>query len=150
MEGMITIPPIHMSNVATAKRAKRKDDAEESGFSGYMSEAEAVDSPAPVAATASLAATNPLLSLQEVAGPSVADAKAIKHGHQSLDLLEDIRLSLMCGGIPLEMMHKIDMLVAAHRREPLSPNLADIVDEIEVRVAVERAKIEMALHQRTD
>lgn len=150
MNGMITIPPIHLSNVATAKRAKRKGEAEESGFSGYMNETEAVASPAPVATTSSLAATNPLLSLQEVAGPSAADAQAIKQGHDSLDLLEDIRLSLMCGGIPLEMMHKIDALVAAHRREPISPALAEIVDEIEVRVAVERAKIEMALHQRTD
>ncbi len=147
---MISIPPIHLSNVATAKRAKRKGETEESGFSGYMSEAETVDAPAPMTAPSSLAATNPLLSLQEVDGPSAADTQAIKRGHDSLDLLEDIRLSLMCGGIPLEMLHKIDTLVAAHRREPLSPALADIVDEIEVRVAVERAKIEMALHQRTD
>lgn len=145
-----THPQIHSSSTQSTRRSQRKEQGGDVGFSGYMHEAEESDQPllratAPMSA---LAASNPLLGLQELSDDSFSVKQAIKHGHASLELLEEVRLSLMCGGIPLVMLHQLEAMVTQERQQQPNAELQEILDDIELRVVVERTKLEMALHQR--
>lgn len=147
---MIFLPPIQSGNTQSTRRAQRKEHGGDVGFSGYMREAEESDSPSLRAAppVSGLAASNPLLGLQEISDDSFAKKQAIKHGHASLELLEEVRLSLMCGGIPLAMLHQLETMVTQERQQQPDAELQAILDDIELRVIVERTKLEMALQQR--
>lgn len=144
---MVFITPISSAAAQAARKTKRKEASSASGFSGYMNEAEETDSAARAASASPISASNPLLGAQEISDDSLARKQAVRRGHSSLDMLEEIRIALMCGGVPLNMLHGIEALLRQERAAQPDPALQDILDEIEVRVAVEHAKLEMALHR---
>jgi len=144
---MVYIPPIAGAQAQATRKTKRKEGSSSSGFSGYITEAEdSAVQEKPIGSNNGIAASNPLLGIQEISDDSFARKQDIRKGHASLDMLEEIRLALMCGGIPLSMFHEIEGVLKQQRSQTLTPELTDILDEIEVRLAVEHAKLEMALH----
>lgn len=83
-----------------------------------------------------------LLALQSVEDPLHGKRrKAIRKGNRMLDLLEDVRLGLLSGSLPLSVLQQLDCLVENH--EPSGDERIDeLVEEIGLRAQVELAKLE--------
>lgn len=102
------------------------------------------DSPAARAETSgaasALSGVDALLALQAVGDDSQAGPR-LRHGHVLLDLLEDLRIGLLGGGVsPVKLDHLLDSL----RRRPAridGEGVEDVLDEIELRARVELAKL---------
>ncbi len=94
-----------------------------------------------LSATASLAAVDSLLALQE-AGGDVPNAprRAIARGEHMLDILDDIKLALLTGQVPQAKLSRLLSVVEGQQAQVNDPELAHILDHIELRARVELAK----------
>jgi hypothetical protein len=90
-----------------------------------------------VARAAPVTSLDSLLALQEV---GERDARPFKRGEETLDLLDDIRHGLLMGGIPLTKLKALTRVIAGERGHVSDPELAQILDEIDLRAQVELAK----------
>ncbi len=70
-----------------------------------------------------------------------ARRKAVERGDAMLDTLEELRLGLLLGTIPLSRLEQLGQLVRVRREQVNDPKLTAILDEIELRAAVELAKL---------
>ena len=59
-----------------------------------------------------------------------------------LDHLDEIRMGLLLGTIPMARLEQLAQLVRAKREQIDDPKLLAILDDIELRAAVELAKLE--------
>jgi hypothetical protein len=86
---------------------------------------------------------NTVLALQEApdATRGRARKRAQERGNMMLDQLEEIRLGLLLGTIPMAKLEQLATLVRAKREQIDDPKLLAILDEIELRAAVELAKL---------
>lgn len=94
-------------------------------------------------AASSLAAVDSLLALQETGGLEDATSsprRAVARGEQMLDILDDIKLSILGGQIPKGMLTRLLSVVESQQAQVHDPRLADILDHIELRARVELAK----------
>ncbi len=115
-------------------------------FSGLLAAAEAeeaVNSQAAsdVHATASL---SNLLALQEISEDDVKRRKLIQQGGDMLDSLEKLRRCLLMGTINMGSLREISRQINIQKQAVSDPRLMEIIAEIELRAAVELAKLEMA------
>lgn len=85
-----------------------------------------------------------VLSLQEVSDEDFRRKKIIKHGENMLDSLENLRRRLLIGTVPLQTLREISNRLSTQKHEIADTNLIEIINDIELRTAVELAKLEMA------
>jgi len=95
------------------------------------------------AAAAPSGAVDALLAVQEVgdATSGGGNARARAWGADVLDRLEEIRLGLLTGSIPVDRLENLARLVARQREANLDPRLSAVLDDIELRARVELAKL---------
>jgi hypothetical protein len=86
-------------------------------------------------------ALDALLTLQQAPDALSGRAKARKRGEQLLDELERIRMGLLAGRIPLSGLKRLSALLGQARPEVEDPRVEQVLAEIEVRAAVELAKL---------
>jgi len=85
-----------------------------------------------------------LLALQEVGGPLERRRKAVRRAGAILDVLDDVKLSLLEGEVPPEALDRLMVAVRQERSNTDDAKLEDLLNEIETRAAVELAKLELA------
>lgn len=95
---------------------------------------------AQVAGGSAIQGMDALLALQEVDGVSERRSRAAKHGHSLLDLLEKVRADLLAGHVSEEQLDVLSQRVA-NRQESGDERIDSVLDEIELRVKVELAKL---------
>lgn len=121
-----------------ARRSGRASGAGGGGFAralaGGPSQAAAPASASPVHAL------NPLLALQEVADSTEGRSRARRRANELLDRLDELRLAIVMGGVPLNQLESIAQLLRQRQERVDDPKLAQIINEIEIRAAVELAK----------
>ena len=133
------IDPTGPLRATQVRRTGRKTgNAASAEFSNHL-EGEASDSVASNGAT-NLAGVSALLALQEVGGMPEERARAVRRGQHILDLLDEIRLGLLAGGIPRGDLEALAATVREQREKVCEGPLAEVLDEIELRAAVELAK----------
>ncbi len=125
---------------AEIRRRKPQKDAGSRSFS--VDHADEERSGTPVAAAPALSPVGALLALQEVDEPFDDRRKAMRRGHFLLDRLEDIRHALLVGALPPEHLRTLVEAAREQRPEVEDPRLGEILDEIELRAAVELAKLD--------
>jgi hypothetical protein len=120
----------------------RRDDktAGSGGFAEVLGSEPATAS-APASHIGSLGA---LFALQEVADPTAQRRKAVARATRLLDRLGDLQLGLLDGEIDEESLADLASTARAARDATDDPNLQQILDEIELRAAVELAKLSSA------
>lgn len=93
--------------------------------------------PSAVAPTAGLDA---ILALQAVGDFTESRRRAVKRGSALLDLLEGMKADLLVGKVAPE---RLDAMVGqlANLRERVEPGLDAVIDDIDLRVRVELAKL---------
>lgn len=82
-----------------------------------------------------------LLALQAIPSqdPREKRRRAVRRGHDLLDVLEGVKLDLLAGGVPGDRLERLVGLLS--RREPSGDErLDELVAEIELRARVELAK----------
>ena len=115
-------------------------------FSDILSASETQDT-AGAAATndvASMAGLSNLLALQEISEKDVYKRKMVQHGHSMLDSLDKLRRQILMGTVPPHLLHDIARQLSIQKQGVADPQLLAIMEDIELRTAVELAKLEMA------
>ncbi|WP_305983983.1 flagellar assembly protein FliX [Roseibium sp. MMSF_3544] len=81
-----------------------------------------------------------LLALQEVDERAARRSRAARHGHSLLDSLETVRADLLAGVISEDRLEALASQVA-NRQSSGDEQIDSVLDEIELRVKVELAKL---------
>jgi len=88
----------------------------------------------------SLTPVDALIALQEVGDATSGRKRAMGRGRELLDLLDGVRHGLLVGGISRTKLGALVQAVKSERLGVDDPRLQQVLDEIELRAAVEMAK----------
>ena len=132
-----------LSTIGTS--AARRNERNSSTKSGAFAKTLAVGAEAPpvsaVSGGAALAPVDALLALQEVPNDPCGRNRGHRHGEALLDHLDDLRLGLLSGRMELGALERLSAMVASKRDQVDDLRLTQILEEIEIRAAVELAKL---------
>ncbi len=129
-----------IGGAGAAKRAgKTTGDAD--AFSRALEEASGAEGPA---AATTVSPVEALLIVQEVGDATSGRRRAVNRGNRLLDRLAALRDELLTGAISEQGLLEMQRLVASQREQLADPALAAVLDEIDLRVQVELAKLGMA------
>ena len=133
------IDPPSAQRPSSLRRKGRSGAARPGNFAKEL----AADSAAPggVSGPGSLGPVDALLALQEVPDSLARRARARRRGETLLDQLEQLRVDILSGVLPADRLARLAGLIAERRDEIDDPRLAGIIQEIELRAAVELAKL---------
>ncbi len=135
------ISEVDRTRTAAAPRRKATAASEGAGFAGHLREA--VQGSAerhPVNETVAISTVLPLEVLLSN-GDRPHRQRALRHGHDILDQLEDLRLELLTGELSRSRLADLSNALASRTRTDDDPQLDALLDEIEMRAAVELAKL---------
>jgi len=108
------------------------------GFASALSDGPS--QPAAPSGASPVQALHALLSLQEVGDSTEGRSRARRRAEDLLDRLEELRLAIALGEVPLDRLEDLARLLAQRQGTADDPKLAQIINEIEIRAAVELAK----------
>ena len=83
-----------------------------------------------------------LLALQAVGGPLERRRRALRRADKILDVLDEVKISLLEGEVPASALGNLVKAVQQTRDSTDDPGLESVLNEIETRAAVEIAKLE--------
>ncbi|HYM02774.1 MAG TPA: flagellar assembly protein FliX [Stellaceae bacterium] len=129
-------PPLQR---AKARRDERTDSSGDTPFSSSLTGSTPTAAPA---STAPLPALDGLLSIQEIPDAVAGRRRAVQRGNTLLDRLDELRLDLLSGTISRAQLEEIARVAGTARGTVDDPRLGGILDEIDLRVAVELAKLD--------
>ena len=130
-------PPLRRT--ATARREGKANAPQSGPFATALSGDAA---PTPTAAPTTVSALDALLTVQEIPDATAGRRRAVQRGDALLDRLEDVRLALLTGVLPRERLEQLSRLAGTSRATITDPRLGAVLDEIDLRVAVELAKLD--------
>lgn len=133
--------PSKSSSAKGTSKAKKSASGDTS-FSGLVNTAEETPAQKASGGVSSIGQLDALLSLQEAGDGTSEEAekKARQRAEALLDHLEQVRLGILAGGIPLAALQQLTRIAGEHRDKVMDPGLAEILDEIDLRAQVELAK----------
>ncbi len=128
---------------AASSRRGRVEGPGKGGGAAFARLLEA-DTPAPaeLSGPASLSALGGLLAMQEVPASSAERRQAIDQGRSLLDELDQLRLAMIDGSVEAGSLQRLSNMLRRRRPALADPMLNGVLDEIELRAAVELAKLE--------
>jgi len=127
---------------ATQRRDEKASVGDRSFPSALAGEAGAAAS---LKGPAAMTAVEGLLSLQEIADGQGGKKRALARGDKLLDALDGLRHALLAGSLPRAQLETLARLAAETTPLVDDARLQEILGEIEVRAAVELAKLDSAL-----
>lgn len=123
-------------------RKKKAGGAGKAGFSRALSTDDA-GAASPPSGTSPLTSVSSLLSLQEMPTSSEGRSKGLAMAEDLLGHLEIIRHGLLAGQIPQSRLKDVVAVVSRERLISQDPALDEVLSDMELRVKVELAKLEM-------
>ena len=122
-------------------RPKKKGAGKGADFATELDEA-AADKTSAVSGTGPLAAVDALLSVQEVTDSTKGRTRGAVRAQFMIDGLDEIRQGLLIGAIPKSKLAALVEVVREERDQADDAKLSALLDEIELRAAVELAKFD--------
>jgi len=122
------------------KRSARARLGSGAGFAEALGDEPAATASA--AAAGQVGALGALLTAQEVDDPAARNRDAARRGNGLLDQLEELRFEILAGNVPRARLRHLGELLSVDRAAAEDPCLAEAIAGIELRVAVELAKLE--------
>ncbi len=123
-----------------ASNVRRSDKrAAAGGFSSLLASDEAPATGASMAAHATTS-VGAILALQQTDDATTGRKRAMQRATDLLSELEEIRRSMILGALPVPRLQAIAARLARKETGFIDPVLQQIVEDIELRVAVELAK----------
>lgn len=129
---------------AGAGNIRRKPGASGTSFSDLLDGMSDAESATATTETAAPTAMGAVLAVQEMPEENYRRKKASARAGQVLDQLEQLRTALLTGRVPAYVLRNLSNILAEHRERLADPELTRVIDDIELRAAVELAKLEMA------
>ncbi len=124
---------------------RRAERSARGGGDRFGVESSRDEAPAQALSTATpLASVDAVLTLQQVEPESGPRERALYRGHSLLDRLDDIRHDILAGAISGRKLESLAVTLRSEREKVSDARLSAILDEIELRAAVELAKLERA------
>jgi len=133
----ITIAGAVRAGSAAALRRKGQAKADSARFILDGGDGPAAEAPAGVAFVCPTA----LLQIQEDPEPAGGRTAVLRRGTDLLDRLDDLRLALLAGTISPSRLKALADALSAGKSRSNDPRLDAIIGEIELRAAVELAKL---------
>ena len=99
---------------------------------------------ATVSGVSSVMGVDALLALQDVGGPLERKRRAVGRAGRILDELERLKIALLDGEITGNDLERLQRAVRDARDRTDDPKLEAVLEEVEMRAAVELAKLEVA------
>jgi hypothetical protein len=136
------VEPTSPRPTTTVRKAGSTSATGSGGFAKALSDTQQSHGPS-MPVSVGFTDLNTVLALQEApdATRGRARKRAQERGNMMLDQLDEIRLGLLLGTIPMAKLEQLATLVRAKREQIDDPKLLAILDEIELRAAVELAKL---------
>lgn len=134
--------PLKGPSKAEQKKAVKKAGA--SAFDAVLGAASEVDEAPKASPVMPTSPIGTMLALQEIGSDEFARNNNTQKAHMSLDALENIRDALLSGDITTSHVKRLQTVVDQQRELIDDPALNSILDDIELRAAVELAKLERA------
>jgi hypothetical protein len=131
--------PGGVRGTAPTRKAGKASGTGNTAFSQHLQE-ESVSGASGVSSLASASGVNPLIGLQEVGDATERAAKGKKRANNLLTQLDELRLALLGGNISKEQLMRLANMVQSQRETIDDPGLAQILDDVDLRVRVELAK----------
>ncbi|MBL8836554.1 MAG: flagellar assembly protein FliX [Alphaproteobacteria bacterium] len=128
--------------IRTAQGGRRPDRA--GGGSDFARHLDQAGSAPQMAAARPMGGIDSILALQEVDSPGERRGRARRRGELLLDKLEELRLGLLSGTMSRDSLVELAASMRARREDCGDPRLQAVLDEIELRAAVELAKLEVS------
>jgi Class II flagellar assembly regulator len=133
------------SGIGSSSGARPARGAGGEGFRVVTPEAAAETSAASsVSASRAVMGVESLLALQDVGGPLERKRRAVRRAGRILDVLDEIKAALLGGDLSSADLDRLRRAVRDEREGTEDPALEAVLDEIELRAAVEMAKLEAA------
>ena len=130
------------NNKSITKKPETKK-SEGSSFSSHLSSTDANSSTSQTSSVSSLMPVDSLLAIQEVNIDQPNKAKQLSYGHDIVEQLDQLRIGLLEGRISESKLKNLDNLISNWREADKEGELKELLDEIELRAAVELAKLEV-------
>lgn len=111
---------------------------------GFAPEAEAPSRAAAVTGVSGVTPLDAILALQTEEGPGQKRARQARRGRDALDVLEKLERALVLGHAPATLRADLDHLQRGAETTGES-GLDDVLREIDIRLAVEAAKLDRML-----
>ncbi len=124
-----------------ARRSERNGSAKSGAFADSLSAGGETPPASAVSGGAAMAPVDALLALQEVSDDPGGRNRGRQRGEELLDSLDELHLGLLSGRMSLGALERLSVMVAAKRGLVDDIHLAQILGEIEIRAAVELAKL---------
>lgn len=139
---MIKINDSHpVKGYSHLKKKLKSASSGAASFDSVLSAASSTqESLAGVSGLSGAASVGSLLALQEVSQEEMAKKEALQHGTNLLKSLEALRQSLLLGRVPVDVLRTLESRLQRQRQLTMDPELHEIIDDIELRAAVELAK----------
>jgi hypothetical protein len=123
------------------RRSERRSGAGSADFARHLD----LSGSAPgVSGARQAAPVDALLVAQQVEGDADGDTLAKQRANVILEMLDEIRHAILAGTVDHGRLNHLAVLVRGRRDEAADPRLRAILDEVELRAAVELAKLERA------
>lgn len=121
------------------RRNERSKGSQKGTFAESLSEEAPVQ--AGNVAVSSVSPVEALLSIQEVPDSVSQRSRGLLRGQLILDELEELRHGLILGQLTHAQIDRLKALVERERSKVDDPGLAEVLNEVEIRAAVELAKL---------
>lgn len=123
------------------KAAARRRPASGSAFAPTDAGTASETAPSPAAGGgATVTSLSAVLALQSVEDATSGRKRALRHGNDLLDALENLKVELLGGKVPPERLQRLIGMLKS-RRPSDDADVEAVVDEIELRARVELAKL---------
>jgi hypothetical protein len=133
--------PGKSSSITKTDKAKKAGGVKGASFSEYLTGADEVDETTPAAPLASVG-MYAALQAAEHGTARQQRREAIDHADDLLNDLEDLRIGLITGNYTKTQMQNLAIRVQKRRATITDPALMALLEDIELRAAVELAKYE--------
>lgn len=87
-------------------------------------------------------AVDALLALQDVGSPTERRRRSVRRAGRILDVLDEVRVALLDGDLDGASLERLRRAIRDERSLTDDPALESVLDDIELRAAVELAKLE--------
>ena len=131
---------VDSSNPISARPLRPARPGERSGSGDFAAHLSAPAAAGGGSGAAPVGGVGALLALQAVDPAAARRRRALRRGGRLLDLLDEIRIGLLSGGLPAGALSELAQILGETRAEIDDPGLLGLLDEIELRAQVELAK----------
>jgi Class II flagellar assembly regulator len=128
--------------VGTPQKAQGKKNTSKAGAKFSVPDsAPEISTVSNVASASPIASIDAIVALQGVDDSITGNKQAVQKGADLIERLEEIRHGLLIGSISVDRLQRLKEQLGSMEVSATDPKLAEIVQEIEVRAAVELAKL---------